>query len=146
MFSCVSGASFLKEVHSGHCDGQHRLLWECEGRRGEAEGTQEGKEAPHTHELQVMRPSVPSLFLSLWQRTTFPARRRFMSDEEMERRRYVHHSCPKNNTDELNLWPLSVIEEENWESIWGPRLSPVKSFPPNCCHGAAKTEASFSVQ
>lgn len=72
----------------------------------------------------------------------------FMSDKEMESGCYVHPGCLQGNTDELNLWPLSVIGQQNCKSICsaGPRLSPVKSFPPNCCRGIAKSEAFFGVQ
>lgn len=48
----------------------------------------------------------------MWLKRGVVAYESFMSDKEMESRGDVHPGCPHGNTDELNLWPLSVIGEE----------------------------------
>lgn len=49
----IAGASLFKEIYCGHCDGQLCLHRDEEGRRGEAEGAEEGQEAASEDELQV---------------------------------------------------------------------------------------------
>lgn len=86
-----AGASVLEEIHCGHRAGQLRLHGDQEGRRGEAEGEEEGEEAASQDELQVgfpppspSHPPSPSLTLS---------------------------PSLKSSNDEVNLWPLSEIEQ-----------------------------------
>lgn len=126
-FLSTLGASFLEEIHCGYCDGKLCVFWEREGWRREAESTEEGKEAPRQDELQVIHPIYLSFclssaalslcFSSQRHRGQNCAKTFFMSDKEMESRCYVHPGCPHSNTDELNLWPLSVIGEQNCKSI-----------------------------
>lgn len=119
------GASFLEEVHCGYCDRQLCFFWECEGWGREAEGTEEGKEAPCQDELQVtclfpfsFCQSVSFHFSFLIHSEALCQYLFIMSDKEVENRCYVYLDCPQGNTDELNLWPLSVIGGQNYKSIF----------------------------
>lgn len=128
--SCIDisslGASFFEEIHCGYCDGQLCVLWQYEGWRRETEGTEESKEASCQDELQVRCPFSQLLCLSL----CFPlssshklrgqnfARTCFMSDKAMGSGCYVHPGYPQSSTDELNLWPLSVIGQQKYKSIY----------------------------
>lgn len=68
-----------------------------------------------------------SLPPSVWLSAGVAARESFMSDKEMESRGYVHPGCRHGNTDELNLWPLSVIGEEK---VRIDPLAPPLAHPP----------------
>ena len=133
------GASLFEKIHCGHSDGLLGFFWEHEARRRKAEGAEEGEEAPrpgwtpgNNHFLSsplslcLICLSPPLSILSEVQNCARASI--FMSDKEMESRCYVHHGCPQDNSDELNLWPLSVIGEQNCKSMRSLKLSPVRAF------------------
>ncbi len=89
-----------------------------------------------------------SLSSSVWLKGGVAACESFMSDTEMESRGDVHPGCPHSNTDELNLWPLSVIGEEKVriDLLAPPHFHLLRAFLLIGCHNAAKTEGFSSVQ
>ncbi len=84
----------------------------------------------------------------MWLKGGVAACESFMSDTEMESRGDVHPGCPHSNTDELNLWPLSVIGEEKVriDLLAPPHFHLLRAFLLIGCHNAAKTEGFSSVQ
>lgn len=158
LFLSLLGASFLEKIHRGYTDGQLCFFWEHEGWRRKAEGPQEGKEAPRQNELQVTHPfSLPFWIISLCSsvspspssqrqggqncaRTFLWVTRRWKADVMCILA--VHKIILMSLIYDHFLW----LGSKTANRCLGAQLSPVKSFPPNCCHGIAKPEAFLGVQ